>query len=206
MFDGIVSFFGHFQEKDWITFAASIAALAVSSWTWWRNHRLGHLKLLEHQADFSAKWRIDTSQQYVFLEISNIGTGRAYKVRAHLPSDPQHLLGLEETAQGPLIEGQHMAFGSRISAQQLEFGAEAGTDKLGYGAVIDWVDDYGIPRRKMFTHGGIPRESSEGAWQASVQREGGYSGGSIGTTAYYDPRMTPAFRFRPWRRFWVERH
>lgn len=206
VFDGIVGFFSHFQEKDWVTFWAAVAALAVSAWTWWRNYVLGHIKLLDHQADFAPKWHIDIGRQYVFLEIKNIGAGRAYKIRVHAPADPQHLLGLDETAQGPVVEGQMMQLGTKIAPSQLEFGAEAGKDKLGYGIVIDWVDDYGVPRRKSFTHNGIPREKAQNAYEDFLKSEDLYSGGWIGTATYYDPRRMPRVPLRPWRRFWVQRH
>lgn len=200
MFDGIVGFFSHFQERDWATFSIALFAAAVSVLTLVRSYLNHHQTLLKDQADFTARWMTLEGRNVVWMVLENIGTSRAYSVRARFPLDPQHLLGLEETAQGPVLPEMQFALSTHLQADSFMMGTPMFFVDKNLTLEITWLDQFGVPRRKALKHEVLPHiRLSEGEQYPGIPEEKTYGAGHIGSAEYFDPRW-------PWqRRAWKRR-
>ena len=193
MFDGIIVFFSHFQEKDWVTSSFALVAFLTSAFTLYRSHRNHQQTLLKEQAIFEVSW-IGPSDQvgnWGVLVARNVGTAWAYDVGAFLSADPSKLLGLHETAAGPLKPGQALRAALSRSARLLESSVPAMKDVR---VVVEWTDQFGVRRRQETLHDRIAqtfigKELPE-AWNAAPEGFEFYSGGEIGFTEHFDRRLT----------------
>ncbi|MFE8884931.1 hypothetical protein ACFYLX_03690 [Pseudarthrobacter enclensis] len=205
MFDAIGAFFSEFQPKDWATSLTAVAALGVSALTAWRNHLFNSAKQLEEQANFIAAWKSYEGSNV--LQLTNNGDGKAYSVRLTSPQDPTHILGLSETAAGPLKEGEYMILSFSGVGTYVMYGVPrpgAVTERLTF--VVDWVDVYGVPRRQKINNvhpGEGLTDEGQNALYASPML---YKGGEIGASVHQDKALFPKLKKKSLSRVWRDRH
>ncbi len=209
MLDPVIGFFSHFQEKDWVTFGFSMAAFAVSLWTAHRRHWFDKVKHLEMQADFTAEWLHYVDMQNLSIQLTNVGNGPAFNVRFSSPSDPTHILGLHETAQGPMNKDQFMFQYFRGTIHQAQSGILTSSGlPIPWKFQIDWTDLYGQQRRQIIEGGAVKpaRNINSLDWEQLQANPLLYRRGAIGSGSYQDLKLLPRAKRRTLRRNWVDRY
>lgn len=199
MLGGITDFFSHFQERDWATFSLALFAAAVSVVTLVRSYLNHHQTLLKEQADFVVTWRSMSGRDLVWAIFENTGTAQAYNVQAAFNVDPEHLFGLAGGAQGPVRPGEQFSLGSEFKASSFQHTQPPMLKEKGFVLIIDWIDQFGVPRRKKINHETFPyARLPDDEQYPGIPNEKAYASGQMGSAEYFDPRW-PRQR-RAWKR------
>ncbi|MEA5454498.1 hypothetical protein SPF06_07170 [Sinomonas sp. JGH33] len=178
--------FGQFELKDLITVAIAIVGLALGLWNAWGNWRAQ----LKEQAEFAAEIvygvtadgtnSSGTADQVSWLVLTNIGNGPAYALRAQHDVDPRHLLGINDTVQGPMKPDETIGFSYQPGAVRPEGGQLANHSTE---LTITWKDRFGIARAQVFAFASIPnRRMSDGEKPPKVI----HATGRIGAVKWLD--------------------
>lgn len=194
----IADFFATFQGKDWVTFGLGLTGSLGTIAALVAGHMRHQQLLLKDQADFEANWFSNPERTVVWLELKNIGMAAARHVATSLDGDPGNILGAQGRTEGPIMPGETWPVVTSIPAAHF---ADVGLPyesmrAEGAGVAVEWTDDFGVRRRKHFTHGAIPRNQASSGWQPGEVVEGRHISRG-GTTTLFDPRW-PSFRGR-WR-------
>jgi hypothetical protein len=203
MFDGLVEFFRHFEEKDWVNFSIATLAALGAIYQAIRGHLNHEQTLLKDQARFELSWVSPNnigSQNWGLLVLRNAGTADAYDVTVMMSGDPGRLLGFRDNAAGPVRPGQAMRTVMNHNVRML--GTEHDPAGLKDPHIfVEWTDQFGVRRRQVTRHDRLTHEFTDGDLQSAYgvlpKDVTAYTGGEIGTTTFYDPRLS--FRGIGWR-------